>query len=230
MIASPLRVQPWAIDGGAFAIRRSPVTKRGVPPRAGTRNANGTSHSAVHCSRSVRPSGERKPPLHSPDRPSYGYAIGIRPRPRNEKLPRSRGLDEGQNRNLSFMPGSISVQGESARRSAVAAETTVALPPPHPAAAATTGRTSRATRPRCMSGTISGAVAGSRPLRTACGGGGGCGPYGWTSAVRKARARAQQGLSVLRAPEARPQPVTRATGAVPRRPAPASPPGSATRH
>ncbi len=42
---------------------------------------------------------------------------------------------------------------------------------------------------------------------------------GWTSAVRRARARAQHGLSVLRAPGARPRPAARAAAAVLRRPA-----------
>jgi hypothetical protein len=70
MIASPLIVHPCAVEGGAFSRLRSPVTRRGVPPRAGTKKANGTSHSAVHCARSVSP--ERNPPLQWPAGPLDG--------------------------------------------------------------------------------------------------------------------------------------------------------------
>jgi hypothetical protein len=62
-IASPSRVHPCAIEGRASSSFRSPVTSLGLPPRAETKKANGTSHSAVHCASSVPPLGERNPPL-----------------------------------------------------------------------------------------------------------------------------------------------------------------------
>ena len=45
--------RPCAIVAGACSTRRWPVTSRGLPPRTGTKNANGISHSPVHCRRSV---------------------------------------------------------------------------------------------------------------------------------------------------------------------------------
>jgi hypothetical protein len=35
------------------------LTKTGLPPRAGTKNASGISHSPAHCARYVLPSGDR---------------------------------------------------------------------------------------------------------------------------------------------------------------------------
>jgi hypothetical protein len=68
-MARPSSLQPSAVEfGGGSSRVYSPVTEAGLPSATATRNANGTSHSALHRTRIVRPSGDAAAHCHDPIR------------------------------------------------------------------------------------------------------------------------------------------------------------------